>query len=91
MFYNPDSGAVGVDGRQSWLTVLDKINNVSFITVLFCDQDKSDLYTDLSFASSGLQDNRIIDLKGEVRARLAAVRQTQKTPSPGVEPWQHYW
>lgn len=30
---------VGVDGRQSWVIVLDKINNVSRITVLFCDQD----------------------------------------------------
>lgn len=30
---------VGGDGRQSWVIVLDKINNVSRITVLFCDQD----------------------------------------------------
>lgn len=37
MFHKP--GAVGVDGRQTWVTVLDKINHVSCITVLFCDQD----------------------------------------------------
>lgn len=39
MLHKPGGGAVGVDGRQSWVTVLDKINSESCITVLFCDQD----------------------------------------------------
>lgn len=43
MLHKPDSGAVGVDGRQSWAIV--KINNVSCITVLFCDQDVRVIFT----------------------------------------------
>lgn len=70
-----------------WVIVLVKVNKLPCFAACCLSGCDSGFCMDLSWASSGQQVDRIIDLKGEVRTRLAAFRQTHKKPPwPGVNP-----